>query len=95
MIGDAILDCSKRGAIVLDCFGGSGTTLMAAEKTGRRGHLMELDPKYVDVTVERFRTLTGEKAVHTATGLTFEETQQRRAKEYLESSATVAGEDEE
>jgi DNA modification methylase len=95
MIADAILDCSRRGAIVLDCFGGSGTTLMAAEKTGRRGHLMELDPKYVDVTVERFRTLTGKRAVHTATGLTFEETRQQRAKEYMELSATVANEEEE
>jgi DNA modification methylase len=41
--------------MVLDCFGGSGTTLIAAEKTGRRGYVMELDPAYVDVTIMRFQ----------------------------------------
>ena len=53
MIADAILDCSKRGGIILDCFGGSGTTLIAAEKTGRHARLMELDPIYVDLVFSR------------------------------------------
>ena len=57
LVADAILDCSKRGGIVLDCFGGSGTTLIAAEKTGRRGYVMELDPAYVDVTIRGSRNL--------------------------------------
>jgi DNA modification methylase len=48
LVADAILDCSKRGGVVLDCFGGSGTTLIAAEKTHRHAHLIELDPNYVD-----------------------------------------------
>lgn len=71
MIADAILDCSKRGAIVLDCFGGSGTTVIAAEKTGRRACVMELDPAYVDVTIRRFEKVTGKRAVHAVTGKTF------------------------
>jgi DNA modification methylase len=79
MISDAILDCSKRGDIVLDCFGGSGTTLVAAERTGRKGFVMELDPAYVDVTIRRFEKLTGIQAVHAETGLSFDEIQRRRA----------------
>jgi hypothetical protein len=78
MISDAILDCSKRGDIVLDCFGGSGTTLLAAERTGRQGFLMELDPAYVDVAIRRFEKLTGIQAVHAETGLSFDEIRRRR-----------------
>ena len=62
MIKDAILDCSKRGGIILDAFGGSGSTLIAAEQTGRKARLIELDPKYVDVIVRRYEELTGNKA---------------------------------
>lgn len=54
MVSDAILDCSELGSIVLDLFGGSGTTLIAAEITGRRARLMELSPNYCDVIVERY-----------------------------------------
>ena len=54
MVADAILDCSKRGGIVLDAFAGSGTTLIAAERTGRRGYGVELDPYYCDTIVRRF-----------------------------------------
>lgn len=54
LVADAILDCSKRGGIVLDAFAGSGTTLIAAEKTGRRGYGIELDPYYADTIVRRF-----------------------------------------
>jgi DNA modification methylase len=78
LVADAILDCSKRGGIVLDCFGGSGTTLIAAEKTGRRGYLMELDPAYVDVTIRRFQELTGERAIHAETRRTFSDTERER-----------------
>jgi DNA modification methylase len=63
MIVDALKDCSKKNGIVLDCFGGSGTTLIAAEQTGRRARLIELDPIYCDVIVQRWQSATGEKAV--------------------------------
>jgi DNA modification methylase len=86
MIADAILDCSKRGGIVLDCFGGSGTTLIAARKTGRRGYLMELDPVYVDVTIRCFEKLTGKEAVHAESRLTFAETKHERSAEPGSSS---------
>jgi DNA modification methylase len=71
MVADAIMDVSHRGDIVLDCFGGSGATLLAAEKTGRRARLIELDPLYVDVTIRRWEAMTGQAAVHAATGETF------------------------
>ena len=71
MVADAILDCSKRGEIVLDPFLGSGTTLIAAEKTGRVCYGIELDPGYVDTTVRRWEKLTGKQAVHAETGKLF------------------------
>lgn len=79
LVADAILDCSKRGAIVLDCFGGSGTTLIAAEQTGRRAYVMELDPAYVDVTIRRFQKLTGEHAIHAETQRSFSDTERERS----------------
>jgi len=78
LVGDAIKDCSQRGGIVLDAFGGSGTTLIAAQKTGRRGYLIELDPLYVDVTIRRWQKLFGEEVRHAGTGLTFDEIAARR-----------------
>lgn len=66
---------------MLDCFGGSGTTLIAAHKTGRRGYLIELDPLYVDVTIKRFEQLTGEAAAHADSGSTFVQLQTERASE--------------
>ena len=71
LVADAIRDCSNRNGIVLDCFGGSGTTLLAAAETGRRGYLMEFDPGYVDVAIHRYETLTGKQAVLAGTGQTF------------------------
>ena len=62
LVADAIRDCSKHDSIVLDPFGGSGTTLIAAEKTGRQARLIELDPHYCDVIIRRWEKLTGEKA---------------------------------
>jgi DNA modification methylase len=63
LVADAILDCSKRGGIVLDAFAGSGTTLIASEKTGRRGYGMEIDPYYIDVIIQRFERVYGIKAI--------------------------------
>lgn len=72
MIEDVILDCTKRGDIVLDVFGGSGSTLIAAERSGRKARLMELDPKYVDVIIQRYQDVTGNVATH-EDGETFEQ----------------------
>lgn len=58
-----ILNNTKGGDIVLDLFGGSGTTIMACEQNGRNGYLMELDPRYVDVIIRRWEEFTGETAV--------------------------------
>jgi DNA modification methylase len=66
-----MLNNTKGGDIVLDSFGGSGTTMLAAEKNGRIARLMELDPKYVDVIVKRWQDFTGKKAVHAETGQEF------------------------
>lgn len=62
LIADAIRDCSRRGEIVLDGFGGSGSTLIAADKTGRSARLVEYDPRYCDTTIRRWESLTGKKA---------------------------------
>ena len=78
MIADAIRDCSKRGQIVLDAFGGSGSTLIAADKTGRIARLIEYDPLYCDTIVRRWETLTGKRAVLAATGATFEDEAEER-----------------
>jgi DNA modification methylase len=71
MVQDALLDCSKRNDIVLDPFLGSGTTLIAAQRAGRRCFGMELDPLYVDVTIRRWQAFSGESARHAATGQIF------------------------
>ena len=63
LIARLILNSSDKGDSVMDLFGGSGTTLIAAEQTGRTAYLMELDPKYVDVIIARWEAFTGEKAV--------------------------------
>jgi DNA modification methylase len=73
MVADAILDCSARGDAVLDSFLGSGTTLIAAERTGRRCFGIEIDPFYVDCAIRRWQALTGAKARHVETGLDFDE----------------------
>jgi DNA modification methylase len=66
LVADAIRDCSNRNDIILDPFAGAGTTLIAAEKTGRRARLIDIDPRYVDVTIKRWRNLTGRTAVRAA-----------------------------
>jgi hypothetical protein len=73
MIADAILDCSARGDIVLDGFLGSGTTLIAAERTDRRCCGLELDPGYADTIIRRWQALTGGSARHAASGRSFDD----------------------
>jgi DNA modification methylase len=71
LVADAILDCSKRGGVVLDVFAGSGTTLIAAERTGRRGFGIEIDPYYSDTIIRRFDEMYGLKAIHEESKLDF------------------------
>lgn len=78
MIADAILDVSSRGDIVIDAFLGSGTTIIAAERVGRRCFGIEIDPHFADIIVRRFERHSGEAAVHIPTGKTFEETAAER-----------------
>jgi DNA modification methylase len=73
LIERAIGNSSKRGDTVLDAFGGSGSTMIACEKTGRCGRLIELDPKYVDTAVDRWQEFTGREAVQDGDGRTFRE----------------------
>ncbi len=78
MVADAIRDCSKRGDIVLDAFGGSGSTLIAAEKCGRAARLIEFDPGYCDVIIERWQRLTGKRAILADSDQAFEDVADER-----------------
>jgi DNA modification methylase len=73
LVERAIRNSSKSRDIVLDPFGGSGSTLIACEKTGRQARLVELDPKYCDVTVQRWQEFTGGTATLDGNGRAFEE----------------------
>jgi DNA modification methylase len=79
MVADAIKDCSRRGALVLDPFCGSGTILLAAERTGRKARAIEIDPTYVDVGVRRWQSYTGKAAILASSGETFEMIEEQRA----------------
>jgi DNA modification methylase len=87
-VADAILDCSRRKGTVLDVFAGSGTTLVAAERTGRRGYGIELDPRYCDVIVKRLAKVAGIEAVHAKTGKSFAEIEADRADETPEAAVS-------
>jgi hypothetical protein len=73
LVADAILDCSRRSELVLDPFLGSGTTLIACERVGRRCRGIDVDPLYIDTAIRRWQTYTGAAAVHAATGQSFAE----------------------
>jgi DNA modification methylase len=81
LLEDALLDVTNRGDIVIDCFAGSGSTLLAAEAVGRRSRAVEIDGPYCDLIIQRWRQMTGHDAVLAATGETFEEVSSRRAVE--------------
>lgn len=86
LVERALGNSSKAGDIVVDCFGGSGSTLIACEKTNRQARLMELDPRYCDVIVKRWQEFTGKQAIHADTGKPFAEvTNGNEAKETAES----------
>jgi DNA modification methylase len=71
MVADAILDCTARGEVVLDAFLGSGTSVIAAERVGRRGYGLELDPMYVDTIIRRWQAFSGDEARHAASAQSF------------------------
>lgn len=73
LIADAMMDCSARGDIILDAFCGSGSTIIAAERTGRRGYGIELDPAYVDTAVRRWQTFTRDVAYDSLTQRPYDE----------------------
>jgi DNA methylase len=73
LVADAMRDCTRRGDVVLDTFSGSGTTIMAAERIGRRAYAMEIEPRYVDVAIRRWQAFTRKDAVHAETGRTFDQ----------------------
>ena len=73
LVADVLLDCSAPGDIVLDTFLGSGSSLLAAERTRRCCHGIELDPRYVDTAIRRWQLHTGGHAIHSSTGKRFEE----------------------
>jgi len=78
LVADVLRDASHRGDIVLDAFGGVGSTLLAAELTGRKARLIEIDPRYVDITIQRWQQETGGNAVLLSTGQTFDEVSSAR-----------------
>lgn len=79
LVADAIMDCSARNDIVLDPFLGSGTTIIAAERTGRICNGIEIDPLYVDTTIRRWQVFTGKIAVHSISGRSFAELEREAA----------------
>ena len=79
LVADAIRDCSRLKGIILDPFSGSGTTIIAAEKTGRRGYAIEIDPRYIDAAIQRFELFTGVEATLDGTNETFAQIARFRA----------------
>ncbi len=78
LVSKAIENSSKQHDIVLDVFGGSGSTLIAAEKTNRSCRMMELDPKYCDVIIQRWQQFTGQSATLCDSGKTFQQIKQEK-----------------
>ena len=90
LVADAILDCSRRGDAVLDGFAGSGTTILAAERTGRVGYGLEIEPRYVDVAIRRLEEHAGLEAIHVESGRTFAEVEAERASQTHSDAAKEA-----
>jgi DNA modification methylase len=91
MVADAIRDCSNRNGIILDPFGGIGSTLIAAQKTGRKARLIEIDPRYVDATIKRWMNVTGEVPVNADTGAAFAATPEIAAQQPMDSAMPNLG----
>jgi DNA modification methylase len=78
LVADAIKDCTRRGDVVLDTFCGSGTTILAAERVGRHARTLEIEPRFADVAIRRWQAFSRKDAVHSETGVTFEEIATKR-----------------
>ena len=90
LLAEAIRDCTRRGDIVFDGFAGSGSTIIAAQKTGRVGFGIELEPNYVDSAVRRWEKMTGKQAVLDGSGTTFVEARALRQAEWASAHPKVA-----
>jgi DNA methylase len=78
LVADAIKDCTARGDIVLDTFCGSGTTILAAERIGRRAYTLEIEPRFVDTAIKRWQAFSRKDAIHADSGLSFDELTSKR-----------------
>ena len=87
LVADAMRDCSRRGDIVLDLFGGSGTTLLAAERVGRRAFMLEIEPRFVDVAIKRWQTFSKKDAICAESGLSFDDIASTRVVASAEGAA--------
>ena len=90
LVADAMRDCTARGDAVLDLFGGSGTTILAAERIGRRACALELEPRYVDIGIRRWEAFTGRDAFHEDSGLTFDHVCRARVPKSSDCGDSVA-----
>jgi DNA modification methylase len=90
LVADAIKDCTGRGDIVLDTFCGSGTTILAAERVGRRAYTIEIEPRFVDVAIKRWQAFSRKDAMHADSGLSFDELASKRAEATAAGPATAA-----
>jgi DNA modification methylase len=86
MLQDALIDLSHRGEIILEPFGGSGSTLIACEKTGRTCRAIELDPLYVDVIIRRYQEVTHQSVRLEETGEAFDGLERRRSEEEVDKA---------
>jgi DNA modification methylase len=91
LVADAMKDCTRRGDIVLDSFCGSGTTILAAERIGRRAYALELEPRFIDVAIKRWQAFSRKDAIHAETGMTFDEVASQGMPAAPADAATDAG----
>jgi DNA modification methylase len=91
LVADAIKDCTRRGDIVLDTFCSSGTTILAAERVGRRAYAIEIEPRFVDVAIKRWQAFSRKDAIHADSGLSFDELASKRAAANSSGLATTDG----
>ena len=91
LVADAIKDCTGRGDIVLDTFCGSGTTILAAERVGRRAYALEIEPRFVDVAIKRWQALSRKDAIHADSGLSFDELASKRSEATAPDAAITDG----